>query len=339
EFKSSFSDAVIETLVAFANSHGGCVYVGLDDLGSPVPGFTIGKESIAKWVNEVKSKTQPSLIPDVDVQHVDGGSVLCVSIPEYPVKPVSCRGRYYKRVSNSNHQMNLNEIANLHLQTINLSWDYTVDPRHGMDDISLEKVALFIRTASELRGMNITDDPLIVLHKYELLRAEQITVGCFLLFCKDAGLLTTIDAGRFDSETIIRDNATIRGDLIAEVDACMNFVRKHISKRYVITGKPQRDEVWEYPLEAVREIVINMIVHRDYRAVADSSIKIFDNRIEFVNMGSLPEGVSLDDVLSGRNPSLPRNKQIASIFKEVGLIEKYGSGIRRVLQIYKQMGA
>lgn len=92
-------------------------------------------------------------------------------------------------------------------------------------------------------------------------------------------------------------------------------------------------------LEAVREIVLNMIVHRDYRAGADSTIKIFQDRIEFYNPGSLPPELSLEDILSGNSPSVPRNKQIASIFKEAGIIEKYGSGIRRVREAMRTAGA
>lgn len=113
----------------------------------------------------------------------------------------------------------------------------------------------------------------------------------------------------------------------------MEFIRKHTSKRFVITGKPERDEVWDYPLEAVREIIVNMIVHRDYQAQGDSTIKLFQDRIEFFNPGTLPKGVSMNDILSGKLASNPRNKQIASIFKEAGIIEKYGSGIKRVRQV------
>ena len=121
--------------------------------------------------------------------------------------------------------------------------------------------------------------------------------------------------------------------------AQLDGYRKHISKRFVITGKAQRDEVWEYPLEAVREVVTNMIVHRDYRASGDSAIKIFDDRIEFFNPGALPPDLTLEDIISGKSPSVPRNKQIASIFKETGAIEKYGSGIKRILQTMSEVDA
>ncbi len=185
----------------------------------------------------------------------------------------------------------------------------------------------------------ISDDPLTVLRKYELLRGERITFGCFLLFCRAPSIISTIEAGRFDSETIIKDSVTVKDDLFSEVEMCVEFIQKHISKRYVITGKPQRDEIWEYPLAAIREIVINMIVHRDYQATSDSTIKIHSDRIEFFNPGALPDGVSIDNILSGETPSRPRNRLVAAIFKEAGIIEKYGSGIKRVHEVLANAGA
>ena len=333
ELKSSFSADVIETLVAFANTKGGSVVIGVDDSGAPASGFSITKESVVNWVNEIKTKTQLVLVPDVEICEINGQPIVWLSISEYPVKPVACRGRYYKRVGNSNHQMTLNEIANLHLQTINMSWDFYADVRHSIDDISLDKVNRFIKQVNLIRSSEINDDPLTVLRKYELLRDGNITFGCFILFCNQESLISTIEAGRFDSETIIRDSVSIKDDLFSEVDACITFIQKHISKRYIITGKPQRDEVWEYPLNAVREIVVNMIVHRDYQAAADSTIKIHNDRIEFFNPGALPDGITIESILSGRIPSNSRNKLIASIFREAGVIEKYGSGIKRVRHI------
>lgn len=97
---------------------------------------------------------------------------------------------------------------------------------------------------------------------------------------------------------------------------------------------PQRVERWEYPMDALREIVINMIVHRDYTSPSESSIKIFDDHIEFYNPGQLSEGLSIQQLLSGNYTSSIRNKQIAALFKEAGLIERYGSGIKRILESF-----
>ena len=338
EFKTSFGREAIETLVAFANAKGGKLYIGISDTPE-VTGTTISNESLQQWINQIKSVTSPSIVPDAEVLEYQNHQVVLLRVPAYPVKPVSMKGKYFIRKHASNHLMNLEEIANEHLKTINLSWDFAKDPNHTIKDISFEKVNQFVEMSNSLRDYPIADDPLTVLRKFELIRDQGITFGCFLLFCTEPGLSTTIDAGRFDSETIIRDNLTIRNDLFSELNTVLAFILKHISKHFIITGKAQRDEAWEYPLEAIREIVLNMIVHRDYRASADSTIKIFQDRIEFFNPGILLPDLNLEDILSGNSPSIPRNKQIASIFKEAGVIEKYGSGIKRVRQTMKEAKA
>ncbi|WP_045220389.1 ATP-binding protein [Desulfonatronum thioautotrophicum] len=338
EYKLSFGREAMETLCAFANAKGGSVLIGVDSKGR-IKGVQASWESVQQWINQLKGSTSPSIVADVDVFEVEGKTVVELSTFGHPIKPISFKGKYFTRKHNSNHLMTLSEIANEHLNTLNLSWDFAIDPRHGLEEISLDKVNAFVAMANALRDHPITDDPLTVLRKFELLREGRVTLGCFLLFCREPSLISTIDAGRFDSETIIRDGLTIRDDLFSEVEACMGFVRKHISKRYLITDKAQRTEVWEYPLEAVREVVINMIVHRDYRASADSTLKIFNDRMELFNPGTLPEGLLLEDILAGRSASNPRNKQIAGMFKEAGLIEKYGSGIVRVHRTMLQAGA
>jgi ATP-dependent DNA helicase RecG len=87
-------------------------------------------------------------------------------------------------------------------------------------------------------------------------------------------------------------------------------------------------------MDAMREIVINMIVHRDYRSSNDSTIKIFDDRIEFFNPGKLLDDLTVEKIKTGKYKSYLRNKQVASIFKELELIEKYGSGVRRVIALW-----
>lgn len=144
EFKSSFSEATIESLVAFANVKGGKVVVGVDDKGIPVNGFTIGRESLQKWINEVKTKTQPSIIPDAEIIKINGKEVVCLKINEFPVKPVSFRGRYFKRVNNSNHQLSVIEIAELSLESLQISWDSYPANGISITDLDLKKVDLFI---------------------------------------------------------------------------------------------------------------------------------------------------------------------------------------------------
>lgn len=262
--------------------------------------------------------------------------ILCVD--EFPIKFVSCRGKYLKRVRNSNHQIPLHEISDLHLRSYQASWDFYSDARHGLDDISLAKIGRFIEISNRIRPNPIQDDPVTVLRKFELIREATITNGCYLLFAEDDTLLSTIEAGRFDSDTLIQDSLTIHTDLFGEVDAALSFIRKHINRSYIITGDKQREERWDYPLEALREIVVNMIVHRDTMSSSDSMIRIFDDRIEFFNPGRLMAGLTTEQLVRGSYVSAIRNKQIATIFKEAGIIEKYGSGIKRVLEYSRLYG-
>ena len=120
EFKSSFDNDVIESLVAFSNVEGGSVYVGITDDGK-VKGISINKETIATWINEIRNKTAPAIIPNVETVEIDDKTIVIPKVPEYPIKPVSVKGRYYKRVKNTNQPLTVTEVFNLHLQSLNTS--------------------------------------------------------------------------------------------------------------------------------------------------------------------------------------------------------------------------
>jgi ATP-dependent DNA helicase RecG len=337
EFKTSFDKEVIITLSAFANTNGGKLFLGVHDNGK-INGVDLNAESIPRWLNEIKVKTSPPLIPDVSTETIQGKTVVVFSAPECPIKPVSFRGRCYRRVKNSNHLLTINEVVDLHLKTFNASWDYQLDFSHKLADLSLKKIRRFISLLNRNRENPIKDNPLTVLKKFKLFRQGHISFAAYLLFLTEDSLLTTIEAGRFQTETIIKDSVRIKADLLHEVDAVLEFIKKHISKGYVFTGEAQRKEEWQYPLDALREIVLNAVVHRDYTRPSDTVIKIFDDRIEFYNPGRLPANLSVPVLLKGDYISTPRNKQVADIFKEAGLIEKYGTGVKRIIEAFKQRG-
>ena len=334
EFKSSFNNELIETLVAFANTNGGKVVVGFNQK-KEFSGVTINSESVQNWINEIKNKTSPSLIPDVSVLESMGKTVVVFSIQEYPIKPVATRGKYFKRIANSNHLLSISEVVNLHLQSFNTSWDFHVNNQFKIDDISLDKVQVAIDIINQTSA-RINDDPFTFLLKNDLLRDGKLTNAAYLLFTERDTVLTTIELGRFQTETIIKDSARTKSDILAQVDQVMDFVRKHINKEVIITGQPRNIQKWQYPLEAIREIITNMIIHRDYRSSSDSIVKVFDNRIEFYNPGRLPDSITVEDLLSNNYKSTPRNKLIADFCKSIGLIEKYGSGIRRIVEYFAE---
>ena len=179
EFKNSFDREAIESLAAFANTKGGRVFIGISDDGK-IRGVISGNETIQSWTNQIKQFTSFAIIPDSEIIKVKGKEVVILSVPESPIKPVACKGRYYKRVKNANHQLTVSEVVNLHLKSFNSSWDFHIDEHHSEKDISLEKVQDFIEQANTGREKSILDDPLTVLQKFELMREGKITYACFL---------------------------------------------------------------------------------------------------------------------------------------------------------------
>lgn len=329
EFKTSFQKEAVESVVAFANSYGGKIFIGVEDNGN-ILGVSISGETIQNYVNTIKQNTQPSIIVDIEEHEIDSKVILVIDVKEYPLKPISYKNRYYKRVKNSNHLMSLDEISNEHLKTINASWDYCIDDRHDFSDISQENIDKFITKIEKFQNKTFNDDPMTILRKYELIKEDKLTFGAYLLFTSNNSSLTAFQVGRFKSETKIIDNIDINTDVLSQVDIAIEFITKHLMVEFIITGNPQREEKYDYPIEAIREIVINMIVHRDYRDSGNSIIKIFDDRIEFFNPGKLYDDITIEKLQSGAYSSRTRNRAIARAFKEAGIIERYGSGIARI---------
>ena len=338
EFKKNFDQAALETVCAFANASGGVVLIGINDDKKPVKDIKIGPETLQSWINEIKNKTQPQLIIDAEIREYDGSNIVALFVDEYPIKPVALKGRYFKRVRNSNHQLSLSEISDLYLKTMNSSWDFHHDPHHSYNHISEEKILKFIRKVEKHNNSGINMTPYEFMSKMEFIRDGKITIGAYLLFAKDHCVITDIQAGRFKSPTKIIDDITLSTDLFTESEEIIRFIQKNIMLEFIVTGKLEREERYDYPMDAVREIVVNMIVHRDYRESSGSTIKIFDDRIEFYNPGKLFGGITMEDLLTNNYTSQARNKVIAKAFKEIGSVERYGSGIKKVFDICRDYG-
>ena len=336
EFKTSFNQEVTEAVCAFANKHGGTIFIGLKS-PEKVLGLQLGEESLQQWLNEIKSKTEPFQIPDAEIFEYKGKTLVALTVRESAIKPVSVQGRCFMRHKNSNHVMSPSEIGDCLLQTQNSSWDYVLDESGSLEDISLEKVEQSINRINQ-RGYHIPKDALDFLRKNRLLRDGKPTFAAEMLFAKDWHINTAVQMGFFQTPTIIKDKDEAHGDLVSQVDQIFNFVKKHINCAVVITGKPENDLVWDYPLDALRELILNMIVHRDYRSPSESCVKVFADHIEFFNPGQLLDGMSIDDLVNDQYLSTLRNKAIANHFHQLGEIEKYGSGITRVINLFHNAG-
>ena len=159
-------------------------------------------ERLSNGVNEVKNKTAPRIIPDIEILNVNNKTVVAIFAMEYPIKPVSTRGRYYKRIGNSNHLLSVSEVVDMHLQTVNSSWDAYPDPAHSIDELSFDKVQVSIDTMRR-NQISITEDPLSFLLKHNLINENKITNAAYLLFKKNDSIITTIELGRFQNEILI----------------------------------------------------------------------------------------------------------------------------------------
>ena len=339
EFKQSFGKEAIETVCAFANSQGGWLLIGVQDNGT-IQGVPFTEEMPQQIINQIKTQTEPGLIVDVEPVVLEGKSVLVIKVGEFPIKPVSCKGWFYKRKANSNHQLNLTEIANLHLQSLQLSWDAYPANGANWQDLDPAKIEQFIGRVNQKGRFSLQGTQQENLAKLNLLKDGQVSNAAKLLFGKEQTLYN-IHIGRFKTPSMIIDDKMVRATLFDAVEETMRIIISHLKVAFEITGKKiERTEIFEYPLEALRELVLNSIIHRDYTSPVDNQIKIFDQKITIFNPGRLYGDLTIEQLKTDSYPSRTRNKLIAEAFYLTGDIEKYGSGyqrIRKAIQDYPTM--
>jgi ATP-dependent DNA helicase RecG len=326
EFKQSFSKAVIETLVAFSNSKGGKVLVGIKN-NKTIYGISTTEETIQKWINEIKQNTEPAIIPKVNSFEIDNKTIAVFSVSEFPIKPVSFKDRFYIRKQNANHKIGAAEIAELRYLSLNYSFDaFSVEtPFENLNKDALNLFTEKIKKSGRYKSFgNIKSD----FNRLGLIKNNKLTRACELLFDHHH---TNIHVGRFKSKTVIIDDLLIRSPLIMAVEETLDFIKKNIRLGFEFGGDGlQRTEKWQYPIPALRELILNAIIHRDYTNPTDVIIKIFDESIEITNPGSFIDGLTIDDILSDNYIPKHRNKLLTEVFYLTGDIEKYGTGFSRV---------
>lgn len=333
EFKASFDKETLETSVAFANTKGGIILIGVSDKGE-IRGIQVGKETLKDWANQVSQNSEPRIIPEIEIEEIDRKKIAVIRVKEFPIKPVSMRGRSFRRVKNSNRIMQPHEIAEMHFQSTGMSWDKLPLANVSLGDIDVEKIKKYIESTRDegRRKITSTEKPLQVLEKMELIKDGKPTWAAILLFHKSPQRFLSqamIHCGKFKKETMVIDDRMIEGSIIEQIEEAMDFIRKNINVKFVMTGKPAREEVWDYPLVALREAVINAVCHRDYTASSNTEVRIYEDQLIVWNPGGLPLGLTVEDLYKP-HPSVLRNKGIGGIFYDMGLIEQWGSGIEKM---------
>ena len=342
EFKENFDQEAVETAVAFANTNGGTILIGVSDQPE-VRGIIIGKETLREISNRISQATEPRVVLEIESVDMEGKSVLLIRIAECRIKPVSVKGVCYRRVGNSNRVMSPQEIAQMHLNTVGQSWDQLLVTSAGIDDIADKKIEWYLTRREMTRNVAKPQDMSLtaLLRNIDGLSDEETPTHADILFFgkypqrffQNAQLRVVRFKGTSVTHPVI-DRLDCSGALWEMVNAAEEFIRKNIWLLSLRTSKSfQRDDKFEYPLAALREAIINALIHRNYQKHSDVRVFIFDNRVEIINPGTFPEGVSPDAPVHE-----PINPILSQFMYDVGFIERYGSGIRMMKRLSEEWG-
>ena len=335
EFKESLK-SIDKEIVAFANSSGGRIFIGIGD-DNVVTGINI--------TNKLKSQVQDmanNCQPPVDVLMEEFGNILIINVLEIVDKPCKCSAGFYTRIGPNSQKLDRNDIIEFFQsegkirfdELVNLRFDYDTHFDHAKFDgfLRLAGISKILDTSSMLVNLGVAE-------KQE---GKLIFNNSGILFFSknldDIYSNTAVTCALFDgTEKIdILDRRDFNEDLISNIDGAMIFLKRYLAVKYEMTGEPRRREIPEIPFDALREAVINAVAHRDYfEKGTNVMVEIFDDRVEITNFGGLVKGLKPEDF--GKR-SMPRNPKIAGLLNRVEYIEKMGTGINKIRKMVKDAG-
>jgi ATP-dependent DNA helicase RecG len=336
EFKEKINESIFKTISAFANKDGGIIYIGISDK-KEIKGLEYTNSLLGDLTNKIVNML--GIHPQIDCIKINKKDVLQIKVKKSTL-PVSYKGKYYTRVGNTTREMQGEELRSFFIKGTN--WD-GLTGNYSLDEIDPEAVRKFIRMAvgsGRLRTEDEKEDIKTILKKLKLIINGKLTNGAIMLFGKNPQkyfINALVRVGRFKDEITIIGDRRIEGNLFKQIEEAEEAIKNFINVRYEITGEQlTRKNIWDYPLEAIREALLNAVIHRDYfKYNVQTQIKIFNDWIWFFNIGGLPEGITLEQ-LKTTHPSVARNPLIVHIFYLAGLIEEYGSGIGRIMDSLKE---
>jgi ATP-dependent DNA helicase RecG len=320
---------IVETIAAFATSGGGIVHVGVGATGERV-GVQIGQRSLENLADQIKANTEPPQYPSMTLEGEETSAIITLRVEESPVKPVWAFGRPFKRVGRTNQRLSPEETHRLWEITTGRTWDALPCAELCLEHLDRGAVEDFLRkSGQDPRGSTES-----VLQNLGLMTAEGLTNGAALLFAQNPQRFVVgsqVKCGRFLGLTSVQflDEQTLDGTVMSQVDRAMAFVTRNTRQGIRFTGRPEREIVPEYPTEAVREAITNAVCHRDYAASGTVQVRIYDDRLEVWNPGTLPMGLTVEQ-LYREHTSRPRNRLVAGAFYRARLIEHWGTGTVRM---------
>lgn len=327
EFKRQLTNECMKTVVAFSNTVGGTLYIGMDDDGTPFGVNDVDSTSL-RLIQLISDTIRPDtrMITDVDHVIIDGKDLVKVEVCEGTSKPYYLREKglrpegVYVRMGPSSVQATEAQILKM-VRENSVSFESLISFNQDLTFSTAEHV--FAEAGVEFGKNQMISLGLISGGSYTNLAyliSDQCTAGMKLAAYSDR------------NKTGFLDRAEVRGSILIQVRDAMEFLNRYNPLRSNISGIRRMD--WRaYPDYALREALTNAVVHRDYSVNADTLVSVFGDGISIASYGGLTKGLGVDDIIQGM--SSPRNPMMASLFYRLGFIESYGTGIPRMMGDYR----
>lgn len=329
EYKREYTDDIKKTVISFANTDGGEILIGVDNLGEIV-GIENPDETMLQVTNAIRDAIRPDVTMFVlcEVKEVEGQSVVSIHVQKGTACPYYLANKglrpegVFIRQGSSTAPATESAILKMIRETGGDNYETTRSLKQELTFIDTEKVfsdetISFEKEQQRSLGVIGTDG---AYSNLGLLLSDQ---------CMHTVKIAIFEG---DKKTVFKDRAEFSGALLKQIREMYEYIDRYNRTRAEFSGL-KRVDLRDYPPEAVRETLLNAIIHRDYSYSGSTLISIYDNRIEFVSLGGLPTGISYDDILLG--VSIPRNNKLAEIFYRLKLIEAYGTGIPKITESYR----
>ena len=333
EWKSNWHNDYLKWICGFANASGGKIYIGTDDNGK-----IIGVKNYKSLMESIPNQIQSALGILTNVNLLSEGKLYYIEIDvRLSSVPVSLRGRYYFRSGSTKKELTGNTLNEFLLKKMGNTWDNIIETSVTLDSIDPLAIDTFLKAVKEsgrfpdMTGLSNKD----ILEKLGLLVDAGLKRAALVLFAKNPAQFfpnTMVKIGRFaDSDADLRFQEVVEGNLIKVLEETLDILNNKFLIRPVSFEGIQRIERHEYPTAALREMLLNALVHRNYMG-SMIQIKVYDHKISIWNEGLLPEGMTSDS-LKKNHPSRPRNPLVADACFKAGYIDSWGRGTLKIIEV------
>lgn len=331
-------DAIAATVAAMANTQGGTIFLGVSGDEGQITGVSDRLSTIDRILQAILALEPPLIIPMPRAQDLEDRPVITVQIPAGMPYLYAHDGRYLHREGPNNQALKPHELRRLLIERGEINFETEIAAGASLDDLNWDKVGAYVESMS---GMG-ENDPKQVLVKRGCLTPQgdafRPTHAGILLFGKDpqrfirsAEITAVRFAGDTMSDTFSRQDIT--GTLPDQIRRAETFLVDHLRKGVKLQHTMTRQESFEYPMEAARELVVNAVAHRNYSISGDGiRLYIFKDRMEVSSPGGLPGPVTIANIKDER---FSRNPAIVQVLSDMGFIERLGYGVDRVIELMR----